>query len=69
MNNKLDSFNEDKVKCKKCKDYFNTVFSRPKLLCENCFVEWQKFMATPKDKTHQDICLFWNEFLKNNEQT
>jgi hypothetical protein len=47
MNN-LDAFNKDKVKCKKCKDYFDkkehpgflieTSIDLP--ICENCNEKW-----------------------------
>ena len=42
--NKLDSFNKDKIKCKKCKNYYdllrtsNLIFTT--WLCETCYAKW-----------------------------
>jgi hypothetical protein len=41
MNNKLDSFNKDKVKCLKCKEYFD---NRRYYLCEDCYRKWSDFV-------------------------
>jgi hypothetical protein len=53
MNNKLDSFNKDKRKCKKCKKYYDKISMESKVfiyngiktlrnedLCEDCNVIW-----------------------------
>jgi hypothetical protein len=52
--NKLDSFNKDKTKCKRCKEYFDktkafgvwfspaTAIQQP-LLCENCDIKWNQY--------------------------
>ena len=44
MNNKLDSFNKDKTKCKKCKEYYDkrNKKSFPMVLCNNCAKKWLK---------------------------
>lgn len=41
MTNKLDSFNKDKVKCAKCKEYFdkyNYEYTCP--FCPKCYEKW-----------------------------
>jgi hypothetical protein len=43
MSNKLDSFNKDKVKCKKCKEYYDT---NKLLLCNVCFERWITLQPT-----------------------
>ncbi len=44
MKNKLDSFNKNKIKCTRCKDFFDkhsnlTLTCR---LCQDCYEEWVK---------------------------
>jgi len=72
MNNKLDSFNKDKRKCQKCKEYYDeiSVASKPKFfmydsisrliltLCDGCYAKWN-----PK------FSLIEFENWCNNEQT
>ena len=64
MNNKLDAFNKDKIKCKKCKEYYETTIPFFRLipesnrnwvesstgLCEYCNKKWVQFwqLATPR---------------------
>jgi transposase-like protein len=51
MNNKLDTFNKDKVKCLKCKEYYD---KKPpiypagysSLLCEYCAKKWDIFKGS-----------------------
>ena len=49
MNNKLDTFNKDKFKCEKCKNYYDLPFSLAagppdwifkKRLCYDCYAKW-----------------------------
>jgi hypothetical protein len=49
--NKLDVFNKDKVKCKKCKEYFDkkTVLIAIALggvLCDGCYAKWNAACGT-----------------------
>ena len=47
--NKLDTFNEDKIKCKKCKEYYDyDSRSIPyyKLLCDSCYEKWFNKLRT-----------------------
>jgi hypothetical protein len=67
MNNKLDSFNKDKRKCKKCKEYYenDTLYPQSKLLCRDCHEKWDRFWVKIPiiswDKVWRDWC--------DNEQT
>jgi hypothetical protein len=58
--NKLDSFNKDKIKCKKCKDYYDESGFR---LCGACLEKWLFGANRRRDSTitFDDWC--------NNEQT
>ena len=71
--NKLDSFNKDKIKCPKCKEYYDeiSVVSEPKvfiidsisssnalMLCDGCYAKW---IADDESPIIEDWC--------NNEQT
>jgi len=44
MNNKLDSFNKDKFKCEKCKEYYDLQILKriifKKRLCDSCYTKW-----------------------------
>jgi hypothetical protein len=75
MNNKLDSFNRDKTKCKKCKKYYD--YST--LLCDDCEVKWELYFEQNWDKYrdkfgnsgHLSHDSFFKEFLNDwcsNEQ-
>jgi hypothetical protein len=51
MNNKLNSFNKDKIKCKKCKEYFDEVvyfhtWGIKIRLCEDCHKKWIQVPVT-----------------------
>jgi hypothetical protein len=66
---KLDTFNKDKFKCKKCKDYFDyppRLSIDGKLLCDVCYKKWvtyddMELPTTPLSNYFDDWC--------NNEQT
>ena len=42
--NKLDTFNKDKFKCEKCKEYYDSFYISFKgyshSLCETCYKKW-----------------------------
>jgi len=58
MNNKLDTFNKDKRKCQKCKEYFDA--PRWSCLCEDCYIKWAI-------AAHKHLCSI--EDWCNSEQT
>jgi hypothetical protein len=60
--NKLDTFNKDKVKCEKCKKYYD---KNKYVLCSDCLKKWQ---ASPGGKAgfFVPISGAWEDFL--NEQ-
>ena len=71
MNNKLDSFNKDKVKCKKCKEYYDyDIKYDTKIMCKSCSAEWHEvywninIIKYPKAR---DIHRAFNDWC-NNEQ-
>ena len=72
MNNKLDSFNKDKRKCQKCKEYYDLegVPRRCKVLCGECCNKWIKcYNRWTRDwRTAGELSLEekWERFL--NEQ-
>jgi len=74
MNNKLDSFNKDKVKCKKCKEYYDYDKTHPNLLCDDCEIKWERYFKQNWDQYYYDKSYrrdvshdsFFKEFL--NEQ-
>ena len=65
--NKLDVFNNDKIKCKKCKEYFDktkafgvwffpaTAIQQP-LLCENCDIKWNQYEYKSYTQIFDDWC-------------
>ena len=59
MNNKLDAFNKDKAKCKKCKDYFELTTSRLKYMCKNCHEKWVKYITSLKSLKEMEIFKDW----------
>jgi hypothetical protein len=72
--NKLDTFNKDKRKCKKCKDYLDKhddyIRGSLPLLCKNCDKKWHQFVnIRHKVKDGSEDCLIcWVDFL-NEQQT
>jgi len=63
-NDLLDSFNQDKTKCLKCKEYyyeFNSPEGPSHILCKNCIKEWIK-KDRPRTRPH------FEEFI-NEQQT
>ena len=76
MNNKLDTFNKDKIKCEKCKDYYDDcseVWKVPRswypLLCDDCYDKWFKAMwstknAIPCSTTERREQELYQDFLK-----
>ena len=61
--NKLDAFNKDKRKCKKCKDYYEPIKSS--LLCDSCCEKWSQFVL---DSEIRDVDDVWDDFI-NEQQT
>ena len=53
MNNKLDSFNRDKTKCKKCKKYGDYSI----LLCDDCKIKWEQYFEQNWDE-------YYDKFIK-----
>jgi hypothetical protein len=69
MNNKLDAFNNDKVKCKKCKDYYDDK-AHPSMICIDCHEKWMIFylrQAPEIRNTGEHWDEIWSDFI--NEQT
>jgi hypothetical protein len=54
MNN-LDTFNKDKFKCKKCKNYYEIDPSDPSLLCKGCIKKWRLFEEKLIDLDRLDL--------------
>jgi hypothetical protein len=70
MNNKLDTFNKDKRKCLKCKEYFDKRHKKsfPLVLCDDCVKKWHQFLDnSPPIRTHNDFNYLDDWY--NNEQT
>jgi len=68
MNNKLDSFNKDKFKCEKCKEYFDDFFFRCTFshwLCNDCYKKWSAWCDNKKIKKFSEAFVSWY----NDEQT
>jgi hypothetical protein len=68
MNNKLDAFNNDKIKCKKCKKYYPSYQS---VLCKGCNKKWRFFsIDIPQDHRYDLDRLVRTTFEDwcNNEQ-
>jgi hypothetical protein len=65
--NKLDSFNKDKIKCQKCKKYYDRPGSMPGsiLLCMNCRVKWELY----QDSRIRLGVFFSMDHWCNNEQS
>jgi|LakMenEpi03Aug12_release.lakeMendotaPanAssembly.Ray.scaffolds.fasta_scaffold12015_14 hypothetical protein len=65
MKNKLDSFNKNKIKCKKCKEYFdktNFVITFGDWLCKDCSEKWFQFRS--KQPISKLVCTkIWIDFL------
>ncbi len=57
--NKLDAFNNDKTKCKKCKEYFDYNYL---YLCENCFKKWKVYYEPLKTKLIGD---FYHDYYES----
>jgi hypothetical protein len=63
MKNKLDAFNKDKIKCKKCKEYYEYLSDEHFLLCGKCYKEWKFYInhkrearvPTPEDLLLKDV--------------
>jgi len=65
--NKLDSFNKDKTKCKKCKEYFDNNSTGEHMwhnLCIDCNKKWVQFCG--RLIGHSEYKKIWSDFL--NEQ-
>jgi len=73
--NKLDAFNKDKRKCKKCKDYYD---EKPnKVLCDGCHKKWNDTLvftdwcAIGREMTSIRLVIFYQTpdgtLLKSNE--
>jgi hypothetical protein len=66
--NKLDAFNNDKTKCKKCKNYYDKIkaFGAKKVLCDSCYEKWfiacqQRLKLTGRHMTQRDFENWCNE--------
>ncbi len=71
MKNKLDAFNKDKIKCKKCTNYFDLpqlgetpVFIHDLLLCKNCGKKWEEYWQC-KDLLKSGYYKFFNQFFND----
>jgi|LakMenE18May11ns_1017448.scaffolds.fasta_scaffold9806047_1 hypothetical protein len=60
--NELDTFNKDKIKCTKCKNYYDETENK---LCLDCNKKWMKYYNNHRESTDSRRC--WEEWL-NNEQ-
>jgi hypothetical protein len=61
MNNKLDSFNKDKVKCQKCKEYYDDDFHDEAIggrICADCYVKWTQYFQQRWDEWWDKSCRF-----------
>ena len=58
MSNKLDTFN-DKVKCLKCKEYYDKPLC-PRKLCGQCRWEWYIFVEL---SISHGLLLSWENFI------
>jgi hypothetical protein len=76
--NKLDAFNNDKVKCKKCKNYYEIDPSNPCLLCKGCIKKWSEKVRDldRRGLLHKNLHKAFEDWCKNeledwckNEQT
>ena len=76
--NKLDSFNKDKIKCKKCKEYFDAVgrpSAIPNKLCLNCYEKFFQFYDADHHSVPPTLTWEWSVLSPkfkdwlNNEQT
>ena len=71
--NKLDAFNKDKAKCKKCKEYYDeNEFKGWKLtICLSCLTNWRSRWNAACDNWVPDRSVLSPKFEDwcNNEQT
>jgi hypothetical protein len=74
--NKLDTFNKDKFKCKKCKDYYDIAHDLTKTysrtykylsMCETCYKRWNEvFWNTDMSKQPAaDILKIFEDWCNN----
>jgi hypothetical protein len=71
--NKLDAFNNDKIKCEKCKEYYDAEESQRVVLhklCLNCYEKFFQFYddVVTSGNTAARTFDFYEIFIKN-EQT